>query len=165
MKAFSLCALAAFCSTLALAQDSLLPDLTFETLEGDPVASAELRGPDGGPAVIAFWATWCAPCKKELDAYGEHYRRWRDEYGAEVYAVSVDKARAFAKVGPMAEAKGWEFPVLWDEASAALAALDFQSIPQVLIVDADGRIVYTHSEYGEGDEAEVEEVLAGLKEG
>ena len=33
--------------------------------------------------VINFWATWCSPCKKELDAIADYYEEWQEMYGLE----------------------------------------------------------------------------------
>src|SRR5699024_1804465 len=40
-----------------------LPELTLQRLDGEPVALASLRGK---PVVLNIWATWCAPCRREM---------------------------------------------------------------------------------------------------
>lgn len=157
-----LSAAAAFClsASAALAQETM-PDVEIETLDGEAVNVRDL-GNGEGPTVVAFWATWCAPCKQELSAYNAVYEQWREAYGAEVVAVSVDAERQQRRVGPMAEQKGWTFTVLADPESRLPAALGFQSIPQVYVVAADGTIAYAHSGYTPGDEDAVAATLAEL---
>ena len=150
-------------SSLVLAQD-LMPDVDIKTLDGETVHANQL-GNGKGPSVVAFWATWCSPCKKELDAYAEYYTDWQEDLGVEVYAVTIDTRRALSKVKPMVESKGWEFPILSDANSELMQALNFQTIPQVFILDKDGRIVYSHSGYVPGDELEVEKKLEELARG
>ena len=138
-----------------------MPDVDVQTLDGTTINATEIKATNG-PTVVAFWATWCAPCKKELDAYMEQYDTWKAEHGAEVYAVSIDGARQLKKVPPMVAAKGWTFPVLSDAEQQLQQALAFQSVPQVFVLDKDGQIVYSHAGYVPGDEAEVAEKLAEL---
>lgn len=156
---------AAFVLTLstALAQDAM-PDVVIKTLDGASVAANTLATGEG-PSVVAFWATWCSPCKKELDAYAEYYDDWKEDMGVEVYAVTIDTRRALSKVKPMVETKGWEFPILSDANSELMQALNFQTIPQVYILDKEGNIVYSHSGYVPGDEYEIEEKLKALTRG
>jgi thiol-disulfide isomerase/thioredoxin len=59
--------------------------------------------------IINFWATWCAPCVKELNTIAEDYPIWQKETGVKLVAVSIDDARNTAKVGPFVDAKGWEY--------------------------------------------------------
>ncbi len=149
--------------TTAFAQ-SAMPDVMIKSLSGETV-NANTLGNGEGPSVVAFWATWCSPCKKELDAYAEYYDEWQEEMGVEVYAVTIDTRRAMSKVKPMVETKGWEFPILSDENSELMQALNFQTVPQVFILDKDGNIVYSHSGYVPGDEYEIEEKLKELAKG
>lgn len=156
----------AFCvsATASLYAQDRLPDVEIATLEGEAVNVRDLAGGDG-PTVIAFWATWCAPCKQELAAYSAAYAAWRADYGAEVVAVSIDDARQLRRVAPMAEEKGWAFPVVSDAEGKLPAALGFRSIPQVYVVAADGSIAYAHAGYTPGDEEAVAEALAELTRG
>ena len=141
------------------AQTTLPTDVTLKTLEGTEFSSADLARADGA-TIVALWATWCAPCKKELDVYNEYYETWKEEYGAELYAVSIDRPRAIRKIPGMVEAKGWSFPVLTDETSGMLSALQIRSIPQIYIIGADGEVLYEHAGYSPGDEEKVRKVLA-----
>lgn len=156
---------ALFCASVAAVQaQDLMPDVEIATLEGEALNARDL-GNGEGPTVVAFWATWCAPCKQELAAYSAEYERWKEAYGAEVVAVSIDDERQVRRVGPMAEQKGWDFPVVSDAEGKLPAALGFQSIPQVYVVAADGSIAYAHSGYVPGDEEAVAEALAELTRG
>ncbi len=156
---FALLSLAsALCFSLA-AQSSLPADIQLKTLDGRDFSTTDLARADGA-TVVALWATWCAPCKMELDVYKEFYPMWKEKYGAEVYAVSIDRGAALKKVPGMVESKGWTFPVLTDESHELMSALELRSIPQIYIIDRDGKIVYEHAGYSKGDEEKVEAVLA-----
>ena len=158
--------LAAACTALtaisAAAQTALPTDVDLKTLDGAAFSSADLARAEGA-TIVALWATWCAPCKKELDVYSDFYQEWKDEYGAELYAVSIDNARAIKKIPAMVEAKGWAFPVLTDDEKGMLSALQIRSIPQIYIIGEDGTVLYEHAGYSPGDEEKVRQVLAGAR--
>ncbi len=140
---------------------STLPDVNVKTLEGQSVNIKD-QLQEGEVTVISFWATWCAPCKLELDAITEIYEDWRADYEVSLIAVSVDDARASAKVGPMVAEKGWPFLVLADNNQELMRQLSFQSIPYTILVDQQGQIVYTHTGYLPGDEEDLEAEIEAL---
>lgn len=147
------------CSGVPAAQQ--LPSVQLKTLAGEEVDLASYAQ-NGKITVISFWATWCSPCKVELDAIAKVYPEWQEKYNMELVAVSIDGARALSRVAPMVAAKGWEFEVLSDVDQASQQALNFQTIPQTIVVDLDGEIVWSHNGYKAGDEAEIEEVVGRL---
>lgn len=145
----------------AIFSQDQIPDVVVKTLEGQSMSLAEAIE-DGQITVLSFWATWCSPCKKELDAITEVYEDWQENYGVELIAISVDDARASAKVQPMVAEKGWPFKVLVDNNQDLMRALHFQSVPYTILINQDGTIVYTHSGYLAGDEIELESEIANL---
>lgn len=63
------------------------PAFTLQLLDGGSVESAKLRGKT---VVLAFWATWCEPCREELPSLEKLYdKRWRDDPRIAFYAVDV----------------------------------------------------------------------------
>lgn len=138
-----------------------LPDITIADLQGKPVNIQEFAS-GGKVTIISFWATWCAPCKRELDAISELYPTWSTEYNTKLVAITIDNARALTQVKPLIEEKGWEFDVLVDSKQELQQALNFQAIPQTFVVDTEGNIVYQHEGYAPGDEYELEKVIKKL---
>lgn len=143
---------------IAIAQPKTLPSVEVRTLDGKPVDIRDLAI-TGKPTILSFWATWCAPCKKELDAVAEVYESWQTEYDVQLIAISIDDQRAVAKVGPLVESKHWPYLILSDVNQQLKNALNFPSIPQTFLLDREGNIVYTHTGYVPGDEFELEEQL------
>jgi peroxiredoxin len=109
--------------------------------------------------VLSFWATWCSPCKRELDAIQELYPDWIENYDVRLVAITIDNSRALTQVRPIIEEKGWEFDVLVDSKQELQQALNFQAIPQTFLVDTEGNILYQHEGYTPGDEYELEEII------
>ncbi len=138
-----------------------LPSIEVKKLSGETV-DLQSYAKNGKITVLSFWATWCSPCKRELDAIADVYTEWQEEYNMELIAITIDDARQVAKVRPMVESKGWEYEILSDTKQACQQALNFQPIPQTFVVDLDGNIVYNHNGYKPGDEYELEDFLAEL---
>lgn len=138
-----------------------LPNVTIADLQGKSVNIQEYVA-NGKTTIISFWATWCAPCKRELDAISELYPTWAAEYNTTLVAITIDNARALTQVKPLIEEKGWGFDVLVDSKQELQQALNFQAIPQTYVIDKDGNIVYEHSGYTPGDEYELEKFIKTL---
>jgi peroxiredoxin len=138
-----------------------LPNITISDLQGKPVNIQEFTSKNK-LTVLSFWATWCAPCKRELDAISDFYPEWKTAYNVRIVAITIDNARALTQVKPLIEEKGWEYDILVDSKQELQQALNFQAIPQTFVVDAEGNILYQHEGYTPGDEYELEKVLKGL---
>ena len=56
-----------FLAVAGYSQNKTLPSVNIKTLEGQSI-NVQTLGQTGKITVISFWATWCSPCKRELDA-------------------------------------------------------------------------------------------------
>ncbi len=145
-----------------LAGDKTLPDVTVKDLSNKSVNISDY-GKNGKITVLSFWATWCSPCKKELNNIAELYEDWQDEYDMELVAVSIDDSRNASKVKTYINGQQWDYDVLLDPNSSLKRALNFQTVPYTLLIDSKGSIVYTHSGYVEGDEYILEDHIKELE--
>ena len=131
---------------------------------GGGVAVSDFNN-DGKPMIINFWATWCTPCKRELNNIAEVYDEWVEETGVKLIAVSIDDSRNAGKVAPYVNGKGWEYEVYIDSNQDFQRAIGFQNPPFTCIVDGNGKIVWTHTGYQEGDEEQLIEAVKKLSAG
>lgn len=138
-----------------------LPAVTLKTMDGKTVRTDTLSN-NGKPFIIDFFATWCKPCNRELDAIAEVYEDWQEETGVKIFAISIDQAQNTNKVKPLVNNHGWEYDVLLDPNGDLKRALGIQMIPFVLICDGKGKIVYKHSGYTDGAETELIEKVREL---
>jgi peroxiredoxin len=143
------------------APDKKMPSIDLKTLDGK-VVNMDQYSNNNKITVVSFWATWCTPCKRELDTYHEIYKEWVEAYDLEIVAITIDNARQLAKVKPLVAQKGWEFTVLSDVKKELMNQLNFSYIPQTYILDKEGNVVFDHSGFAPGDEYEMEEVLEKL---
>ncbi|GAB5416867.1 MAG: hypothetical protein Crog4KO_17340 [Crocinitomicaceae bacterium] len=131
-------------------------------MDGNEVNTADL-GFDG-PVIISFWATWCSPCKRELNTIHDLYIDWQDETGVTLVAVSVDDERTKNSVPMYVNGKGWEYLVLMDPNGDFKRAMGVNNVPHTFLINTDGTIVYSHNNYAPGDEEELYEELLMLAE-
>lgn len=136
----------------------MLPSIEVKTLEGKSVNIQDYHTP-GKITILSFWATWCHPCMRELDAISELYPEWQEKYDVELVAVTIDNARALAKVKPLVLQKGWDYTILSDARQELQKAMNFQVIPQTFVIAKEGEIVYDHSGYTPGDEYHLEDEI------
>lgn len=152
----------------AIAQENAdykrLPSVNIKTLEGETFNTQEIYN-DGNPILISFWALWCKPCKKEMDAYNENYDDWQEETGVKIYAVSIDDARSSAKVMPFVNGKAWDMDILLDPNGDFKRAMNVNMIPHTFLIDGKGNIVYQHTSYYEGLEDEIYEMVEKVAAG
>jgi cytochrome c biogenesis protein CcmG/thiol:disulfide interchange protein DsbE len=125
------------------AQNQTLPSVQVKNLEGQPMDFKTVAEP-GKITVVSFWATWCGPCIKELEAINEHYSEWKEKYNMKLVAVSIDDARNSKKVKPKVLGYGWEYDIVLDNP------------PMTFIVDGSGNVVWSHQGYTPGAEEELE---------
>jgi peroxiredoxin len=142
--------------------EKTVPAITLSDVNGKKINVADY-GKSGKTTVISFWATWCTPCKKELSNIATNYDEWQKKYNMQLVAVSIDDTRNTSKVKTYVNGEGWDYSVLLDVNSDLKRALGIQSVPHTVVVDKTGNIVYQHSGYVEGDEAELEKKLAEIK--
>ena len=152
-----LLSLALFVSAVAAAQ---VPSVTVENSKGESFDTSVLLE-EGTPMIISFWSTSCKPCIRELDAVYESLPDWLDEVDFRVVAVSTDDNRLLAKAKSFAEGRGWgeDFTLLFDKNQDFMRAMNVSVVPHVFVVDAKGKIVFSHTSYVPGGEVELFEAV------
>ena len=131
-----------------------LPNIEVKTLKGDAFNISELNN-DGSPIVISFWATWCKPCKKELNNISEVYEDWQEETGVKLVAISTDDTRSMSKVAPYINSSDWEYEVYLDPNKDLCRLLGVSTVPHTFLLNGKKEIVWQHRGYVEGDEEEL----------
>ena len=148
-------------STLSIAQNRTLPSVDVKTLDGGSINITALEN-NGQPIVISFWATWCKPCKKELNTIAEVYEDWQDETGVKLVAISIDDTRSMAKVAPYVNASGWDYEIYIDPNGDLKRAMGISTVPHTFLLNSKKEIVWQHKGYVDGDEEELLEQIKKL---
>src|SRR6056297_435066 len=137
-------------------------NVQLKTLERQTVQSHDVIQNEYGPVLLCFFATWCKPCIKELNAYNELYPDWEEETGVKIILISIDNARSMHRVAPFVNGKGWEFDVYVDANSDLKRAMNVVNVPHIFLLDQDGEVVWQHTSYMEGDEDKVYNEIQSL---
>lgn len=140
---------------------NVFPSVDIKNIEGKIINTDEFDN-GGKPIIVSFWATWCKPCAKELDAINEVYDEWQDETGVKLLAISIDDARNTAKITPFANGKDWPYEIYLDANSDLKRALNVNAIPHTFLLNGNKEIVWQHTSYFDGDEDELFEEVQKL---
>ena len=131
-----------------------LPNVKLKDVRGNNIDVSKIEN-NGNPIIISFWATWCKPCKAELNAIAEEFEDWVDETGVKLIAISIDDARSSSRVEPYVNAMGWEYTVLMDPNGDMKRAMNVNNVPHTFLLNGEGKIVWDHNNYSPGDENEL----------
>jgi thiol-disulfide isomerase/thioredoxin len=124
-------------STRARTIPTDVPNISLADSDGVKHALSEWKG---RPLLINFWATWCAPCRREIPLL-KTLRHERAADGVEVVGIAVDFREA---VQHYAREMSIDYPVLVGEQDGldAIAAFGMDTVfPFTVFVDRQGRIV------------------------
>lgn len=151
--------LALFVAFSAFAQEKSVPNTDVKDVKTNKKMSFNQAFEKDKVTLVNFWATWCVPCKKEIKNVCKKMDEWKQEADFNYMTVSMDEARAEALVRSYAKSQGWTFPYYVDTNQDLMRSLNFRTVPFTIIVNKEGKIVYTHQGYEEGSENELFEKI------
>jgi thiol-disulfide isomerase/thioredoxin len=142
---------------LAIREGEPAPAFSATLLDGRPFALEESRGK---VVVINFWATWCAPCRAEMPAFDEYYRRHQSE-GLEVVAISYDRPQDEAKAREVM--KAFAFPGALARDASFKGYGRIWRLPLTFVIDRNG-VLRKDDWYGDPgiDVAQLERIVTPL---
>lgn len=159
MKKLFITLLSIFAAYTAMGQ---LPNVKVENAQGKSIETSTLLDA-GKPMIISFWSTTCKPCIQELDAINDQLSDWLEEVDFQVVAVSIDDVRSLGRAKSLPTGRGWDdFVVLFDKNQELKRAMNVNNPPQVFVLDAEGKIVYSHTGYTPGSEVELFEQVKAI---
>lgn len=144
---------------------STAPDYHATTLAGDTLSLGALRG---RVVVLNVWATWCAPCVREMPALQRLHEKLEAE-GLSVVAVSVDADappfNGMSEVRNFVAQHGLTFTILHDGTGAIYNIFDVSALPMTFVIDRNGRIKRKVLGPREWDTPELASEIRALLEG
>ncbi len=123
----------------------MAPELAFENPDGKVMKLSSLKGKY---VLVDFWASWCAPCRREnpnvVAAYKKYSNaKFKKAKGFEVFSVSLDKNKDAWRKAIQMDNLIWKYHVSdlggWQSKAASIYGVS--SIPASFLVGPDGKII------------------------
>ena len=137
----------------------------FELIDLNNVMTSSSKW-NGQYKLINFWATWCAPCRREIPLLNNTQKQYQD-MSVQIIGIAVD---VLDDVIAYSEETPFEYPVLVGEEEAIAIAenanIEFIGLPFTMLVDDQNEIIKTH--LGEIKEHHIDmltEVIRGMQRG
>ncbi len=141
---------------IGISRGSVAQPVQLDDIDGQPTDLADHFGKK--PVLLEFWAIWCENC----EALAPQLEAAYEKYGGQMdfFAVAVGVGQNPRSIRRHLRRHPVPFPVLWDEAGAAVRAFKTPATSYVVIVDEDGRVAYT----GIGREQNIDVAIRGVIE-
>ncbi|MBT3253038.1 MAG: TlpA family protein disulfide reductase [Candidatus Marinimicrobia bacterium] len=139
--------------TLSFGQEKNLPKVNLKDMKNKTHSLNKLV--EGQVTLINFWATYCVPCRKEM----KHLNRISETYAdqnVQVIGISIDDSRTVGRVKSMVKSQKLEYTILLDTEQKLYKNFNTTAMPFSILVDANGKILWEHTGYLPGDEAQME---------
>ena len=155
MKKIQACVWAAAAVLLvACGESKPKPELVLQDIQGKQVSLQQLQGK---PAVVNMWATWCAPCRREMPLLQQAQKNH-----PEVQFVLVNQGEKAPAVTAYLQKSQVDVTHVWlDEAMQARSVLPYQGLPSTYFLNKKGEIV-AHS-LGEIKHEQLEQYLQQIQ--
>jgi thiol-disulfide isomerase/thioredoxin len=138
------------------------PDTIFHNPDGGDISLADF---EGVPVLVNLWASWCAPCLKELPTLEKLEQSHAVDGQLGVIAVSQDRAPKASVDAFLAGKDIGRFAAFHDPEMALSGAFGVEVLPTTLLYDADGREVWRYVGDLDWTGAEAAKLLAEAEAG
>lgn len=141
----------------------MAPGFTLETLSGETMTLADLKGKK---VILNFWATWCGPCRKEMPHLQTYYEDYAKKDNVVIIAANTTYNEYGAKdkrkenVQAFLDSLDVTFPVLLMPDDSIIKQYEVLTIPSTFMIDSEGRI--QHHIVGPLDEKAIRDYVTQL---
>ena len=149
------------CSIAGINAQDYLPAVEVTNEVGASVDISQYVA-DGSPKIVSLWATWCGPCRMELNALKEVADKWKEEYDLEIVTVSVDIPLMVGRARKMFESNDWDFTFFHDHNQELMSKLNIDGIPYSMLIDGEGKIQSVQTGYYPNYEKKLEKKIKNL---
>jgi thiol-disulfide isomerase/thioredoxin len=130
------------------------PDFKLQSVAGKEVGLQDLKGKF---VLLDFWATWCAPCRHDLPVIEKLHQEFHRKGLA---VIGIDAGEDSDTISQFLQTSKLSYPILLTADSGVLPSYNVTAFPTLVLLDADGKVVFYH--VGAGGEKALRESLAKL---
>jgi cytochrome c biogenesis protein CcmG/thiol:disulfide interchange protein DsbE len=112
------------------------PNFELKTPQGETVRLSDLRGQ---AVLVNLWATWCPPCRAEMQIIETVYNEYKDQ-NFTVLGVNMTYQDEPLEIIPFVNEQKLTFPILLDETGVMASAYQLKSLPSSFFIDRAGFI-------------------------
>lgn len=151
----------AFCFAAALIAASAsraepLPDFSLTDSRGKTWQLSSLQG---NVVMLNFWASWCAPCRKEMPLLEALHQDFNDK---NFILLAINTESQVEEAQALLQTMQLTFPVLWDKDGAVVKLLGVNAMPTTLVIDRQGELRFINRGYRPGDEDKYRQQVEAL---
>jgi thiol-disulfide isomerase/thioredoxin len=129
-------------------------DFKLTSIGGKEISLQDLKGKF---VLLDFWATWCEPCRRDLPAVEKLHQEFHRKG---LVVLGVDGREDSEAVRQFLSSSKLSYPILLTPDSGMIQSYNVTAFPTVVLIDADGKVVYYH--VGAGGDKALRESLAKL---
>lgn len=133
----------------------VVPEVTFADKDGQPHALKDWKGK---VVLLNLWATWCAPCRKEMPALNRLAKEMNSDQ-FQVVALAIDRAGKDAAQHFLDQVNADDLKLYVDSTARMAGPLKVIGLPTTLLIDKDGREIGRLTGPAEWDSAEAKALI------
>ncbi len=144
--------------TIILSKNQSVPPFKFEISKGKLVSFNDYRGKI---VLINFFATWCAPCRRELPLVQEQI--WNKHKDNPKFAMlTFGREHSWEEVLKFGKDQNFSFPLFPDSKRKVFDLFATESIPRSFLIDESGKIIYNSTGFDESHFNELKKLIDSL---
>jgi peroxiredoxin len=109
--------------------------------------------------IVAYWATYCAPCQREIPQL-EAYIKARSDSPIKLFLINVENMTT-QKLSAFVKEKGWTNKVLHDPYMRVAKNYGVEALPSLFVINGDGMITYANKGF-DPSHGSIDEILDGV---
>ena len=130
------------------------PEFHGQLMDGTQFSLSDQQGK---VVVLAFFATWCPPCREELPHLESEV--WQRFQGPNFSMIAIAREHEASELGEFVTQMGMTFPVLPDPDRAIFSLFADAFIPRTIVIDPTGQVIYHGTDFNSEEFSQMVELI------